>query len=261
MSTSLARLLAIDGHGARVVEAGPIGAPAVVVIASMVVLAPAYRPLLHRLSRHFRAYIVELPGSGGASKLRQPWDTDAYASWSAKLLSALGVPDITLIGHSNSGPVALSLAVSHPHLIRRLVLVDTIGFDMRFSLPRIIAARALDAVLEPGLTLRAGWQPPFNLLRHTRNFLNQIRTAARLDLRQRAAELDVPVLIGWGKRDHTMPLRCAQLLHEVVPRSRLYVCETGSHDWLITHPSQFACALLDYVNGHGAAKPDNANHD
>ena len=45
-----------------------------------------------------------------------------------------------------------------------------------------------------------------------------------------------------------MPVRCAHLLKEHAPHAQLYISESGSHDWLITHPDEFANALANRLH-------------
>ena len=89
----------------------------------------------------------------------------------------------------------------------------------------------------------------YNLVFHARNMLNQIRLAARSDIRPVAPAVRVPTLLAWGRHDHTMPLRCAQLLQRLIPGVTLHVSATGSHDWIVDEPGAFADAVLRFVGG------------
>jgi pimeloyl-ACP methyl ester carboxylesterase len=155
---------------------------------------------------------------------------------------------VILIGHSNSGGVALSLAATHPNRIAGLVLVDAIGADQLHSVTRVVLARGLDGLLELKLTISALHHVALNLLRHTRTFLHQVKVAARADLTGSAARVAVPTLVAWGRWDFTMPLRCARLMHAQIPHSALYVSATGSHEWLVTNSREFAHALNEWLS-------------
>jgi pimeloyl-ACP methyl ester carboxylesterase len=105
----------------------------------------SYSPLLRRLARHFRVTVVDLLPRLTASP---PW----------------------LMGHSDSGAMALLVAAWCPARVRGLVLADTVGARRKRSVPRVVAARLLDALLEPGLDVRAGWHLPPNVLKHPCDF-------------------------------------------------------------------------------------------
>ena len=47
------------------------------------------------------------------------------------------------------------------------------------------------------------------------------------DLRSRAAELSVPTLIVWGKKDIAIPLSAGHATHDAIRGSRLEILDTG----------------------------------
>ena len=57
-----------------------------------------------------------------------------------------------------------------------------------------------------------------------------------------------PTLLAWGRRDWTVPLCCGETLHRLIPDSELYISRDGSHDWLMTHPAEFAAAILAFLS-------------
>jgi pimeloyl-ACP methyl ester carboxylesterase len=237
-------LLDVAGHRACVREAG--SGPDVLLLPSMLVRIQSYGLLIELLARRFRVVAVEMPGCGRASRLERPWSFDDYARWLPAFLDRMGLERLPVIGHSNSGAVALLFAALHPKRVSHLVLADTVGADVSGSLWRVLVGRAVDALIEYSLSLRAWHHPASILLRHTRNCLRQVMLATRpYDVL--APRVAAPTLLAWGRRDHTMPLRCALRLRELIPDAELYVSAGGSHDWLITHASEFAAAFADFL--------------
>jgi pimeloyl-ACP methyl ester carboxylesterase len=234
------RGLILEGGDAR-------GGPTVVLLASMLVLARSYLWPLCEFTKRFHTIVVQLPGGGRATRLKQPWSMDDYARWTGALLDALNLHDVTLVGHSNSGAAATILAATDPRRVGRLVLADSIGADRDRSLTRIILARGIDCFHEHELTLAAWNHVVFNAVFHFRNFFEQVRLSARTNLEPHARRVTVPTLIAWGRRDNTMPPGCARLLQSWMPGSRLYVSRYGSHDWINDHPREFAEVLEGFV--------------
>jgi pimeloyl-ACP methyl ester carboxylesterase len=241
-----ARQVAVEGVEARLLEAGAPDAPPLVLLASMLVRARTYRPLVRRLARHFRVVAVELPGSGQGARLREPWSLGAYADYTGRLLEGLqlGRPPV-VVGHSNSGPVALLLAAARPAQVAALVLVDSVGARRRRSVPRVVLARLRDGLFEPLLNLRAGWHLGMNVLVHARSFFHQVRVGAKAHVLAEAAGVAVPTLVAWGRNDRTVPPDCAWRFAACLPRARV-VLGPGSHDWLNTAPESFTRALLAF---------------
>lgn len=209
----------------------------------MLVLDKSYEWLISVLATRFRVHVLQLPGSGHASRLPRAWSFDSYASWLTEFMPQLDAERPILVGHSNSGAAALLAAARRPDLFSRLILTDTVGLTPAPSLPRIIAGRAIDAALEWRLTLWGFHHILCNALRHTRNFIGQVRQSASPPLLDAARSLRIPTLLAWGRHDHTMPLRHAQRALAAFPDATLYISPTGSHDWLITHPHEFTRAV------------------
>ncbi len=234
------------GDTRAVIARGGSG-PVVVVLASMLVMARSYLWPFGEFTKRFHTVIVQGPGSGRAPRVARPWSMEQYADWTGELLEALDLRDVTLVGHSNSGPVAVILAAKDPRRLARLVLADSTGADRAFSLVRILLARGVDCFHEPELTLAAWNHVVFNPVFHFANFWEQVRLSARTDLEPWARRIAIPTLIGWGAKDNTYPLRCGRLLREWIPGSVLRVSRGGSHDWLVDHPAEFAEVLGDFI--------------
>jgi pimeloyl-ACP methyl ester carboxylesterase len=244
------RQIQVGEHQAHVVEIGD--GPPVVLLAAMLLDAETYAPLVERLCPRFRIIAVEMPGSGRGSRLSVPWTFEQHAEHGARLLEALELDRTALIGHSTSGAVALIMGALHPERIARLVLVNPVGADPLGSALDLMLAHARDLPLEPRFALRAAPAFLYNLVHHPRDVVNQVRLAARENLTGYASRVAVPTLLGWGARDITVPLRDAHLLHQLIPGSALHVSATGSHDWLINEPVNFAEVFGAFAGQRGA---------
>jgi pimeloyl-ACP methyl ester carboxylesterase len=247
-----ARRVESNGSSAWCVAAG--AGEDFVLLASPLVRAQTYRPLLRRLARHFRVTVVELPGSGLASRVPRPWTSSAYADWVAGLLPRLGVTRPWVMGHSDSGAVALLLGARYPERVRGLVLADSVGARRKRSVPRVVGARLLDGLMEPLLNLRAWWHLVSNALWHPRNLLHRIRESCTLDVLDVAARVTVPTLLAWGRLDRAMPPGCAWRLGARMPHARVHI-GPGAHDAPVTRATAFTGAVLAFT---GATRPGAA---
>ena len=240
------------GYRARVSESGD-GQRIALLVPTMFALAETYAPTVKQLARRgFRVITIELPGTGRSSKLREPWSFDQHAAWLAAAIRAMRVDQqrdrLTLIGHSNSASVVMTLAARHPELAGRIVLEAPVGAIEQPSLPAILMGRALDCLLERRLTI---WGMPhllFNLLHHPRDLLYQLELAVKRQA-WHLTTINAPTLLAMGARDHTMPLRSSiAKLRQLIPAAQLYISSTGSHDWMITHAVEFAAAVDRFVS-------------
>ena len=244
------RKIQVGAHQAHLIEIG--SGPPVVLLSAMLIWAPTYAPLIERLGQRFQVIAVEMPGSGRASRLPVPWSFERYAAFGAGLLEALDLDRTALIGHSNSGAVAMIMGALYPERIAKLALLDPVGVNPPGSAWRLALTHARDIPFEPRFSLHAAPGLLYNLFRHPRDVFSQVRLAARENLTGYATRVAVPTLLGWGARDRTVPLRDGYLLHRLIPGSTLYVSPTGLHDWLIEEAEELVEVFTAFVEQGGS---------
>jgi pimeloyl-ACP methyl ester carboxylesterase len=125
------RELIVGGERVRVVEAGPVGGPAVILLHGWGASAYNFREILPALgAAGLRAVAPDLRGHGW-SETNIPacaWSAGSMSAWVEKVLDALGVRRCVLVGQSIGGAVALDAAAQLPERVRALVLLAPIGF-------------------------------------------------------------------------------------------------------------------------------------
>jgi pimeloyl-ACP methyl ester carboxylesterase len=235
------QLIRINSAAGRFWDIGDTSAPTAVLLASPLARGQAYLRTAYAIAaRAMRLILIEMPGSGGGTRLDTPWTYDNYAQWVAALLHRLALQDVTLIGHSNSGATALITAANFPQRIANLILVDSTGARPLSSIPRVIWNHAPEFLFEYWFNWRAGPDVFYNMLVHPRNFWTQVRAAVHDVVIDRAPRVQAPTLIAWGKHDRTVPPDCADLLAQAIPDATIYWSPEGRHDWIIEHPDEFA---------------------
>jgi pimeloyl-ACP methyl ester carboxylesterase len=246
------RRVSAGGYEALILEAGPTRAPTagppIVLLASMFVRARTYRPLLEVLARDVRTIVVEAPGTGEASRVESPWDFERYAAWLDEFLAAQDLSNVTLIGHSNSGPPVFLAGARHRARVGRDVLADSTGVDARHSLLRVTLGRLADVPFEPLFSARVAPDIIYSLLTHRRHVIHQIKQAYEFDMTPLADQVSVPLLLAWGRWDWTYPRRYARRFRALSPKSRLHVNPRGSHDWLVARRHDFAAVVSRFVH-------------
>lgn len=82
------------------------------------------------LAEHFRVIALDLPGYGRSEKSGDyPYTLSFFASTIRDLIAELELGDVTLVGQSMGGQIAMVAALTHPDVIDRLVLVDPAGIE------------------------------------------------------------------------------------------------------------------------------------
>lgn len=77
------------------------------------------------LAKHFRVVVFDNAGIGQTASLPAPLSVPEMAAQTSALISTLRLGRCDVLGWSMGGQIAQSLAVNHPHQVRRLVLAAT----------------------------------------------------------------------------------------------------------------------------------------
>jgi pimeloyl-ACP methyl ester carboxylesterase len=117
-----------------------------------------------------RVVVPDQIGFGRSSKPDVHYSFELLAQATRKLLDTLGIPRVTVVGHSMGGMLAVRFALLHPEATRRLVLENPIGLeDYREKVPFSSVDATYRAMLAPtreGLErfyrgYFATWREPF----------------------------------------------------------------------------------------------------
>jgi pimeloyl-ACP methyl ester carboxylesterase len=229
-------------------DTGDRGSPIVVLLASQLARGQAYVRTANAIAAYgLRVILVEMPGSGGGSRLDSPWTMHDFAQWVGGFLDRLSLKDVTLIGHSNSGAAALLVAAQSSQRLAKLILVDTTGARRLTSIPGVIARHTPEFLFEYWFNWRAGPDVFYNMLVHWRNFWTQVRSAVDEVVIDQATQVRIPTLIAWGAYDFTVPVDCAELFANVIPRGEIYWSREGRHDWIIERPDEFSATVARFA--------------
>jgi 3-oxoadipate enol-lactonase len=180
-------------------------------------------------------------GAGRTAKPDTPYTIALMAQDTAGLMAALGIARADVIGFSMGGRIALELALTHPRLVRRLVLVSTsaagrgkltMSWPMRLLLPL------------QWIPLLAGKYPQPRYAH-----LRQRQASVSYQASDRISQLHMPTLILHGRRDKSMSLAQAERMHAGIAGSLLEVFRGGHMFFLLSERQQF----LDRVGAFLAA--------
>ncbi len=100
-----------------------------------------FGPNLAALAQHRRVIAVDFQGHGRTADINRPLRSEWMADDMAALFKYLGIDKAAVVGNSLGGGIALQLAIRHPELVSRLVLVSTV-FRQDGWYPEIQAAFA-----------------------------------------------------------------------------------------------------------------------
>ncbi|MGX7722663.1 alpha/beta fold hydrolase [Rhodococcus sp. 5G237] len=201
---------------------------------------------LEEFSRRFRVIIVDLPGYGRSDKPDVATGRNAmYAETMVALIRELGLDRVHVLGMATGGAVAIRMAVDHPSVVERLVLVSAAGGHAVYQIrPKESASRIyyggegptvekMRAYLEQLLydpTLitddvlleryEASVEPEF-MVQAPEGRTSQRHTPD--DLWKRLDEITAPTLIVWGRENRTQSFENAVFMLSRIRESQLHV--------------------------------------
>lgn len=193
------------------------------------------------------AYFLDLPGHGESLHPIEPPSIELYAEEVVHFINYLSAPAI-LVGHSMGGAVALSVTLSAPDLLQRLVLAGT-GCRLPVS-DRILGGLEsnYDSTLDTILRYCFSRTVDADLFARAQvEFRRADPEIVRADFRachafnvcDRLHEIRLPTLIICGEKDMMTPVSSSQQLQTAIADSRLEVVPGGSHMLMLEDPGEF----------------------
>jgi pimeloyl-ACP methyl ester carboxylesterase len=227
------------------------------------------------LTPHYRVIVPDLVGFGESTHLQgADYRAPAQVERLRALLQALGVHSFHLGGNSMGGYIALAYAARYRDEVASLWLLDPAGVQHapKSELAHIIMTSDTNPLLvrsedeyaqvfafimsEPPYIPR----PLMNVMAQERigNFaLEQevFRQIATDSVEQAVSGLQTPTLIVWGEQDRVIHVGSAEVLHQLLPHSRVLVMSHVGHVPMVERPRQSAQDYLQFRAGLLSAPP------
>jgi len=147
--------------------------------------------------------------------------------------------------------VALHLAASAPHLVHRLLLVNSAGLPLHAP-PVLLAARSMRSFLQSG----NGSYPPEvlrdHLLTPPRILWQSAQEIIGSDLRAEMTSMSAPTQIIWGARDLLLPLALGYQLHAALPHATFVTMPDCGHCPMLAQPVLFSQIALRFLQKDGS---------
>lgn len=246
-------------------EVNPSGAPTVLLLHGLGSAGGDWVFQFGPLSRAgYRVLAPDLRGFGRSSAPPEV-TVQAMAEDMAVFLERMGAAPAHVVGISMGGTVALQLALDHPDMVRRLVLVNTFarlrpqGLSGRFyMLARAVLAALMGPQKQAEMVARRLFPHPGqellreNILRRITQtnpcaYRSAMRSLMRFDVEGRLGELRMPVLVVTGAEDTTVPPPVQRVLVRGIPGARQTVVEGSGHGIIADNPEAFNRILLEFL--------------
>ncbi|MFC7430805.1 MULTISPECIES: alpha/beta fold hydrolase [unclassified Agrococcus] len=197
------------------------------------------------LAKDHDVVAIDLPGFGESPEPAQRATMPECADHVAAVLRDLGIERVIAVGHSMGTQVVAELAVRHPEVVERLVLIGP-TVDARHRSKRSQAARLLlDLVNDPPVVVAVGLR--MYAQAGPRWFFTQFDAMLDHRLEDVAPRIACPTLVVRGSGDLVSPRRWARHLTDRIPDATFREAEGKGHEAMITGAEPVARMLSEFV--------------
>jgi pimeloyl-ACP methyl ester carboxylesterase len=166
--------------------------------------------------------------------------------------------DLTLLGNSLGGHIALIYALKNPEKVKRMVLTGSSGLfedSMGGSFPKrgnyeYIRERVLYTFYDPNSATKELVDEVFDITNNNQKCLriiNIARSAQRHNLANDLPKLEMPTLLIWGLNDTITPPEVAHEFNRLLPNSTLRFIDKCCHAPMMERPEKFNAYLDQFL--------------
>jgi pimeloyl-ACP methyl ester carboxylesterase len=273
---SMTRRVPVLGREVNVVDTGGAGPPLIFIHGlggcwqNWLLNIPAF------METH-RVIALDLPGFGESQMPAEEVSIRGYAKVVDALCAELGIESVSVVGNSMGGFVGAELALSFPTRVQKLVLVAAAGLSIEYrrreplvTLARLwgasatwIGARGRPVITRPRMR-RLGMQLlvrypeklspalTYELVRGTGapGFIPALKALLDHSYRDQLPQIEVPVLVVWGRNDMLVPRGDAREYVELIgSNARREMFENTGHLPMIERPTRFNRLVADFLAG------------
>ncbi len=226
-----------------------------------------------RLAPRHRLITFDNRGTGRSDRPEEPYTLDQMADEAVAVMRAAGVERAHVMGTSMGGMIAQLVALRHPDVVERLVLLCThMGgpgitppgpaamalFSADRSLPPdVLVRQSMTAITAPGFAARhpeaidglvalAAAQPT-----PPATFMRQMQAIMTSDRSARLAEIRVPTLVVHGSEDPLVPPANGAALARAIPGAQHVEIPGCGHMMSWEVPVRLATVVGDFLTADG----------
>ncbi len=276
---SLTRVIEVEGRRVNLVDTGG-DKPPLLFIHGLGALWQCWLLNIPPFMDSHRVVALDLPGFGASEMPAAEISIRNYARTVDAVCEQLGVECPVVVGNSMGGFIGAELAIAFPTRVERLVLVSAAGLSIEYqrrepllTLARLWAATTTrTAALTEPVVRRRRLRRVFlqTVLRYPERlsvplatelvqgagkpgFIPALEALMSYSFRDRLAQIEVPVLIVWGRNDMLVPVGDAERYEQLIgPNAHKVIFEDTGHLPMVERPTRFNELLRGFIAGEAA---------
>ncbi|MFN8349230.1 MAG: alpha/beta hydrolase [Spirosomataceae bacterium] len=190
---------------------------------------------------------------------------EALVTFTEGFVASKNLNDLTLIGNSLGGHIAILYSLKNPEQIKRLVLTGSSGLfenGMGGSYPKrgsyeYIAERVAYTFYDPKVATKELIDEVFETTSSIPKCMSIVgiaKSAQRNNVAKDLHKIEAPTLLVWGLNDTITPPHVAHEFNRLLVNSELYFIDKCSHAPMMEHPDRFNELLDRFLVKHTIAE-------
>ena len=204
-----------------------------------------FHPIAAELAKRGAVYLVDLAGYGAAPNPHRDVSLVDHAGVLARFLREEGVIDPVLVGHSMGTQVVTQLAVDHPELTDRLVLIAPTMDARARTLVRAGLRLLIDTTREP-LVANGVVLTDYLFRCGIPYYLRQLPHLLGDAIEERLPRISADTLVIRGDGDRVSPEAWSRRVSELVPHGT-FATVHGPHVVMYTDPVRVAALIAEHA--------------
>ena len=182
-----------------------------------------------------------------------------------RFVALKNLSDMSLLGNSLGGHVAILYALKHPDMVRRMVLTGSSGLfenSMGGSFPKrgsyqYIAQKVAYTFYDPKVATKELIDEVFEITSSIPKCMRIVaiaKSAQRNNVARDLPTISVPTLLVWGLNDTITPPEVAHEFARFIPDSQVFFIDKCCHAPMMEHPARFNYLLDNWLVSHPIAE-------
>ena len=178
-----------------------------------------------------------------------------------KFIGDLKLKDVSLLGNSLGGHVALIYTKNNPKIVKRLLLTGSSGLyekAMGDTFPRredynYIKEKTQDVFFDPKIATKELVDEVFESVNSREKVIRILaiaKSAIRHNMAKELPKMKQDTCLLWGKNDTVTPPKVAEEFHKLLPNSDLFWFDKCGHAPMMEHPIYFANTCVEWLKKH-----------
>ena len=209
----------------------------------------------NRFSQNFRVVIPMLPIYEMPIKEA---GIDGLRKFVEDFVQAMGLKDLTIMGNSLGGHVALAYTLKNPDKVKKLILTGSSGLfedSMGGSYPKrgnydYIRERVAYTFYDPAVATKELVDEVFettNSIPKCMRIVAIAKSAQRHNMANDIPNIKIPTFLVWGLNDTITPPMVAHEFNRLIPNSTLRFIDKCCHAPMMEHPEKFNELVEDFL--------------